>query len=218
MIQFTYDLNPKPILDGLDSCAASIADPTPALASVADDFREMVAEQFSTEGSASGTPWAPLAASTLRRRHSGSNILDATGALLGSLADPGASGHVEAYDGPSLSLGSELPFASYLQTGTGIGFGQTEVPSAFNTSRRDAATGILKSSGGTRKATSGRKPKKGSGTATREKRAGAGPGRGRALPMRPILVLTDERGARWIEIVRQSVERKTLALGAGELA
>lgn len=221
----TCNLNAKPVLDGLDAFAASIADVAPALQTVADDFREMIEEQFATQGSAGGTPWAPLAPSTLRRRRGGLTILESTGALRGSLTDAGAFGHVEAFDGftasgPSLNLGSELPFAIFHQTGTGIGFGETEVPSAVQFSKPAAGAFRMPRAAGERKMSPRRAPrstKKPSRPAPRQTRASAGPGRGRALPMRPIIVLTDERQAQWIEMVRQSVEQKTAVLGAEEL-
>jgi phage gpG-like protein len=88
----------------------------------------MVTEQFASEGRAGGTPWAALAPSTARRRRTGTSLLNVTGALLASLTDAGAPGHVEETDGQTLTLGSRLPYAIYHQTGTGTGYGQTFLP------------------------------------------------------------------------------------------
>jgi phage gpG-like protein len=118
MIQFTYAVNSEPVENALATFAESLAEQSPALMSIADDFREMIAQQFASEGQAEGTPWAGLAPSTLRRRRASTSILYETGALLRSLTEPGAAGHVEELEGYSITLGSQLPYASYHQTGT----------------------------------------------------------------------------------------------------
>ncbi len=128
MFDLTCSTNSEALDRRLESFQTSLADLSPALREIADDFREMVAEQFATQGSAGGTPWAPLAASTLRRRRgAGVGILYVTGALLRSLVEPGARAHIEEIDGGSISLGSSLPYALFHQTGTGRGFGQSVV-------------------------------------------------------------------------------------------
>ncbi len=172
-MQFTYDIDSEPVDRGLESFQSSLADNSPALALIADDFREMMAEQFATEGASGGTPWSPLAPSTLRSRRSGGGILESTGALLASLADPDSADHVEEADSQSLTIGSSLPYALFHQTGAGRGFGLTSIPS--------------------------------------------GRGLGRGLPMRPIVVLTDERSGSWVDMVGQGLEEKTLLLGGDEL-
>ena len=118
MIEFTYALNSEPVENALAAFQESLAEQSPALTRLADDFREMMAQQFATEGRAEGTPWAELAPSTLRRRRAGTSILYETGALFRSLAERGAAGHVEELEGYSLTLGSRLPYARYHQTGT----------------------------------------------------------------------------------------------------
>ena len=120
MIEFTYSINSKPVEKALGNFQASLADQSPALARVADDFREMIARQFSSEGRTEGTPWPPLAPSTLRRRpgKAGGPILQSTGALLRSLTAPGAAGHVEQLEAQSLAIGTSLPYALFHQTGT----------------------------------------------------------------------------------------------------
>lgn len=174
MIEFTTTVNSQPVERALETFQESLADSSPALARIADDFREMIAEQFASEGRASGTPWAELAPSTARRpRRAGSTLLYSTGTLLRSLRDPRAVGHVEELDGQSLVVGSRLPYALYHQTGTGRGFGRAQLP--------------------------------------------AGPPQGRALPMRPIIVLSGAREDRWVEIVRRQLEERTFLLGANEL-
>jgi phage gpG-like protein len=122
---FTADVNSEPVEQALRAFQDSLADQSPALTEIADDFRAMITEQFASEGRASGTPWAELAPSTARRRRAGTLLLNVTGALLDSLRQPGAAGHVEEADGQTLTLGSRLPYAIYHQTGTGAGYGQT---------------------------------------------------------------------------------------------
>jgi phage gpG-like protein len=118
MIEFTYALNPESVEKALAGFQESLADQAPALARVADDFREMIGQQFASEGRAEGTPWPELSPATLRRRRARTPILYKTGALLRSLGEPGAAGHVEELEGYSLTLGSRLPYALYHQTGT----------------------------------------------------------------------------------------------------
>jgi phage gpG-like protein len=124
---FTADLNSETVRQALRALQDSLADQSPALREIADDFRAMMAEQFASEGRAGGTPWAPLAPSTARRRRSGA-LLNVTGALLSSLRDVGAPRHVEQIDRQTLTLGSSLPYAMYHQTGAGAGYGQTHMP------------------------------------------------------------------------------------------
>ncbi len=155
---------------GLQIFAGTLADPSPALATVADDLREMARDQFATEGAAGGTPWAEAAPST-SHRGAGRGLLYRTGALFFSLTDPGATGHVEELDEDSLVFGSSLPYAMFHQTGTGIGFGQERVPAH-----------------------------------PRARRGISGVGRGRALPMRPLLVIGQASAEHSTEIVRGEIE------------
>jgi phage gpG-like protein len=152
---FEGSMNSESVDRALENFQASLADNSEALA---DDLRQVIAEQFTTEGAAGGTPWAPLAPSTLRKsRRTRSGILNLTGALLGSLTDPGAPGHVEQTDSGQLLFGSALPYSGFHQTGT------------------------------------------------------------RRMPARPIIVLSGDSTARWLEIVRSSIEEKTLLLGTQQL-
>lgn len=172
-MRFNYELNSEPVTKALESFEASLADNSPALKLIADDFREMITEQFATEGRAGGTPWAALAPSSARGRRAGSTILNSTGALLASFTDSGAAGHFEEADGESITLGSRLSYAMFHQTGAGRGAGQ----SSLAPSR----------------------------------------GQGRGLPARPIIVLSDERTGRWVEILAQSLHDKAVLLGGKEL-
>lgn len=173
----------------LENFQFSLADQSPALGEIADDLREMIAEQFATEGAAGGTPWAPLAASTLpKTRGTRMGILYSTGALYSSLVDAGAPGHVEELDGQQLLFGSTLPYALFHQTGAGMGFGQPQLAPLLPKGNRSASGG-----------------------------KSTGPGRGAALPMRPLIVVTDARAQSWVETVRAQIEAQAPLLGAKEL-
>jgi phage gpG-like protein len=125
LITFTYTINSQPVEKALGNFQASLADQSPALREIADDFREMIARQFASEGRAGGTPWAPRKAvrgvreppSRQRANHE-SPLLVRSGALLRSLTEPGAAGHVEELEGQSLAIGTSVPYASFHQTGT----------------------------------------------------------------------------------------------------
>ncbi len=119
MIDFTCTINSQPVDKALANFQASLADQSPALQRVADDFREMIARQFASEGRAEGTLWATLAPSTLRRRRDRATpILQSSGALLRSFTIRGAAGHVERLEEHSLAIGTSLPYALFHQTGT----------------------------------------------------------------------------------------------------
>ena len=142
MIQFSYDINSDQVERTLAGFQDALADNAPALREIADDFREMVAQQFASEGRAGGTPWPPrhhpsvpsslrrgtappLFPSSLRRgsakrggvKGNTSPLLVRTGALRDSLIGLGAA-HVEEMDERSLTLGSRLPYAIFHQLGT----------------------------------------------------------------------------------------------------
>ncbi len=128
MITFTYADNSEDVTKSLAAFQDVLADQAPALREIADDFREMLAQQFASEGRAGGTPWPPRksqrsvgatrrVARTRRPDQIGTPLLVRTGALRDSLISPG-SGHVEEMDGRSLTLGTRLPYAMFHQLGT----------------------------------------------------------------------------------------------------
>jgi phage gpG-like protein len=127
MITFAYSDNSEAVEKSLAGFQAALADESSALGEVADDFGEMVAEQFASEGRAQGTPWAPRKLpSSLSRggakrrvvRASTAPLLVRTGVLRDSLTRRGAAGHVEEMDQQTLSVGSRLPYAIFHQLGT----------------------------------------------------------------------------------------------------
>jgi phage gpG-like protein len=130
MIALSGSINSQGAESNLDLLQAQLGDLSPAMGLMGEDFRQMVAGQFASAGAAGGTPWAALAPSTLKRKSGGGGILVASGALLDSLTDPGSPDHVGAIDNLSLAIGTDLPYASFQQTGAGWGFGETSLPPA----------------------------------------------------------------------------------------
>jgi len=141
MIEFAYTITSESVDKTLTGFQGALAEQEAALAAIADDFREMMAQQFATAGRAEGTPWPPLStpggadiapsAMSARRkpqtRHKAARsapptrwhpLLVRTGALLRSLSEAGAAGHVEEIEGCWLTLGTRLPYARYHQSGT----------------------------------------------------------------------------------------------------
>lgn len=76
--------------------------------------------QFQSAGAYGGTPWAPLAESTLRkRRGSSAQILVDTGTLIDSLTVPGAPHQiVERVGAWEVEVGTDLFYAALHQSGT----------------------------------------------------------------------------------------------------
>ncbi len=122
MITFAYADNSQAVDKALANFQAAVADERPALQAIADDFRALIARQFSTEGRAEGTPWPARVGAGLappsKRAKQASPLLVRTGALRDSLLGPSAPGHVEELEAQSLTLGSRLPYALFHQLGT----------------------------------------------------------------------------------------------------
>ena len=122
MITFEYSDNSEAVAKSLGNFQAALSDQQSPLQQVADDFREMVREQFASEGRAEGTPWAPRVGAGLappsRRVMQTSPLLVRTGALRDSLARKGAAGSLDEQTDQSLTLGSRLPYAIFHQLGT----------------------------------------------------------------------------------------------------
>jgi phage gpG-like protein len=130
MMQFDGSINSEGLENSLNLLQAQLVDLSPSMGLIAEDFRQMVAEQFASAGAAGGTPWAALAPSTIKRKRGGGGILQDTGALFNSLTDPESPDHVETIDKQSLTIGTDLPYATFHQTGAGWGFGQSSLPPA----------------------------------------------------------------------------------------
>jgi len=173
MIAINGSINSEAVEGRLDVLEGQLSDLSPSMAMIAEDYRQRVADQFASAGAAEGTPWAPLAPSTLKRKRGAGGILVNTGALQDSLTDPESPDHVEAIDNLSLTFGSDLPYAGFQQTGAGWGFGETTPPPA---------------------------PRHGSG-----------------VPMRPLLVLTDDGITQWVGFVAQQIQSQEPLLGALQL-
>lgn len=129
MIALNGSINSQGAENSLSLLEAQLSDLSPALGQIAGDMRQMASDQFASAGAVGGTPWAPLAPSTLKRK-GGGGILVASGALLDSLTDAESPDHVEAIDNLSLDFGTDLGYAGFQQTGAGWGFGEASPPPA----------------------------------------------------------------------------------------
>ena len=130
MIRLDGPINSQTLENSLKLLQAQLGDLSPSMGLIAEDFRQMVADQFASAGAAGGTPWAALAPSTLKRKRGDGGILQDSGALLASLTDLEAPDHVEAIGNLSLAIGTDLPYATFQQTGAGWGFGEASLPPA----------------------------------------------------------------------------------------
>lgn len=101
----------------LDRWADAIDDASPAFEAMADDFLDIDAAQFASEGGRSGG-WAPLAPSTVRSRGSAHPILFESGRLQQSLTTRSSTDAVRRITADSLEVGTTVPWARYHQTGT----------------------------------------------------------------------------------------------------
>lgn len=90
-------------------------DLSPAFETIADEMQHWEADQFSSEGAFLGTPWEPLAASTVRSKAARGlplDILVATGELRDSLT--GAGSNAVRDIGPNeMTFGTRVPYAVY---------------------------------------------------------------------------------------------------------
>ena len=130
MIQPGGSINSQTLENSLKLLQAQLGDLSPSMGLIAEDFRQMVADQFASAGADGGTHWAALAPSTLKRKRGGGGILQASGALLASLTDQESPDHVEAIGNLSLAIGTDLPYSTFQQTGAGWGFGEASLPPA----------------------------------------------------------------------------------------
>ncbi len=95
------------------------SDLRPVWAAIADDFLQIEARQFATEGGL-GRPWPPLSpayAAWKAKHYPGAPILVRTGRLRASLTSRGGD-HVEAIEPQMLKIGTAVPYARFHQTGT----------------------------------------------------------------------------------------------------
>jgi phage gpG-like protein len=173
MIRFNGSINSESVEDSLKVLQGQLSDLSPSMRRIAEDIREMEGEQFASAGAAGGTPWAPLAPSTVKRKRGAGGTLVASGALLDSLTGPESPDHVEAAGKLSLEIGTDLPYARFQQTGAGWGLGEEALPAA--------------------------------------------PRHGRGVPMRPLLVLTEDRQERWVGFVARQIESESPVLSVKEL-
>lgn len=92
----------------------------PAFHKIAEDMREQIAEQFSTEGDRGSGGWAPLKEATIAAKAAAGldpHILQATHSLMESLTGRGGD-HIEQITDDSLLFGSSIAYGRFHQKGT----------------------------------------------------------------------------------------------------
>lgn len=104
--------------DRLAGMQARALDLHPVLDVLAADFRVLEAGQFASEGARGGDVWAPLRPSTVQKRGSAHPILQVTEHLRDSLTQDGAMGAVQEITAITLTVGTKIPYAGFLQDGT----------------------------------------------------------------------------------------------------
>ena len=100
----------------------ALSDFSPALEKIADDFLELEASQFSSEGKTGSGGWKALSpdyAAWKAVHYPGAKILERDGWLRDSLTVKDAPFGVREITPTQAVLGSSLPYAMYHQTGTG---------------------------------------------------------------------------------------------------
>lgn len=95
------------------------ADPRPVFKEIADLFQRGQARQFSSGGAYFGTPWAPLAESTVARTGA-HRPLHLTGALERAVAGKG-KGKLRRVTKTKVTVGTSLFYAIFHQGGTSKG-------------------------------------------------------------------------------------------------
>jgi phage gpG-like protein len=105
-------------MDELEAITARIRDLSPVLTVAAQDTKTLISDSFRRSRSPDGSPWTPLAPSTVRRRRQGPNtrarkatILVDTEVLKKSI--------YSTSDKSGLSMGTITPYAVYHQFGNG---------------------------------------------------------------------------------------------------
>lgn len=109
--------------------AGRIEDASPAFQQIADDLRDLEAQQFETEGGRASGGWPTLADSTIDRklhspdprvRANANTILQATGRMRRSLTDEHDPDHIEIVQPHQLVFGTTVEYARYHQLGEGV--------------------------------------------------------------------------------------------------
>lgn len=122
MLRFTIDVAGERQLDrGISRFEEGISDYRPVWDLIYDDFLAEVKAQFESEGAHGGGRWAPLSERYARwkqKHYPGKPILERTGDLKKSLTERGAPGAVFRSEPRALTMGTDVPYAIYHQTGT----------------------------------------------------------------------------------------------------
>jgi phage gpG-like protein len=120
-LRFTFEVDGVRQLDRvLTRFGERASDMSPVFKEIAADFRRMEAEQFSSEGSRSGSPWAQLSpdyAAWKAKNFPGKAILQLSGLLLESLTGNNPYS-VEEISKTQMLVGTRVPYGIWHQRGT----------------------------------------------------------------------------------------------------
>ena len=120
-VNMTVTIDDREVQDLLKRLARRMADMTPAFAEIGEIVMESVQRNFEEKRAPDGTPWKPLAASTLKRKRHAGEILIGGGILFGSI-------HPEAHK-DRVAIGTNIIYGAIHQLGGFAGRGHaTEIP------------------------------------------------------------------------------------------
>ena len=120
-VNMTVTIDDREVQDLLKRLARRMADMTPAFAEIGEIVMESVQRNFEEKRAPDGTKWAPLAASTLKRKRHPGEILIGENVLFPSI-------HPEAYK-DSVAVGTNIIYGAIHQLGGFAGRGHaTKIP------------------------------------------------------------------------------------------
>jgi phage gpG-like protein len=143
-LEFAHKVESSRLEDGIRALSDRAQDWRAAWPAIAGHLTRIFAAQFDGEGARDR--WAPLTEDYARRKqklYPGRSILQATRRLWQSLVGK-TSDTIDEHQPLRMTFGTRLPYASYLQSGTGKGLHRTGgVPTGRGTGRGMAQRAIL---------------------------------------------------------------------------
>lgn len=108
-------MSPSAAIAAMNSVARSLRElskvPAQAAREASDNLDEVMRDQFGSETDPYGKPWAPLAESTVQRKHGDARILRDSDYMLDSL-------RVAPMSGAGISVTLDPPYTAFHQVGT----------------------------------------------------------------------------------------------------
>lgn len=123
MAELVVTVNDRDLIHGIRTMITLGSDVRPAFERIGDDFLQMEAEQFATDGGRGGEPWKPLSPAWAERKRSEQILIWRSHRLERSLTQRRARGarrRIEIRPGrmSSIEMGSTHPLAHLHQRGT----------------------------------------------------------------------------------------------------